>query len=37
MEHSIAIGMIIEGYISTVKLNFNEKTNNSINKLLLKF
>ena len=25
----------MEGYISTVKLNFNENTNNSINNLLL--
>ena len=33
--HSIAIGMILEGYISTVKLNFDENQNNSINKLIL--
>ena len=33
--HSIAIGMILEGYISTVKLNFDKNQNNAINNLLL--
>jgi len=33
--HSIAIGMILEGYISTVKLNFDKNQNNTINNLIL--
>ena len=33
--HSIALGMIIEGYISTVKLNFDKKLNLEINRFLL--
>lgn len=33
--HSIAIGMILEGYISTVKLNFDKHQNNAIKNLLL--
>ena len=32
---SIAIGMILEGYISTIKLGFNKDLNNSINKFFL--
>ena len=33
--HSIALGMIIEGYLSTIKLNFNKKLNSEINHFLL--
>ena len=33
--HSIALGMIIEGYLSTIKLNFDTKLNSEINRFLL--
>ncbi|MDB9712620.1 3-dehydroquinate synthase [Flavobacteriaceae bacterium] len=33
--HSIALGMIIEGYLSTIKLNFDGKLNLEINQFIL--
>ena len=33
--HSIALGMVIEGYLSTIKLNFDKKLNSEINHFLL--
>ncbi len=33
--HSIALGMIIEGHLSTVIHNFNKKLNSEINRVIL--
>jgi len=34
--HSIALGMIIEGYLSTIILNFDKQLNKEINRFILR-